>query len=479
MRISNFSCGRSPTRSSGSRRPWPIRPCRSLSTVAGIPGPDATIRKGVTVAIRGWRAVERPRSRGRIAGVERVGSAVVLIPLFVWVTTGARRGLQLLVIAAERRGLRGAGADVRAHGTADQHLAQRRCRCRAHRQLRPRASTRGSATTARPCDGCLPPSRARPRPRADLQRAALDLGAPAGRVDGRTRFRPVYVGWLLGYASASGPRDGPQLVLFLVGVTWAGESAAYLVAPRSVVTSWPPAPEPAQDPRGRRRSDHRVSRRGAGARSLAPARVVSLGAGAGALLGVIGQVATSPSRRSSGASEPRPGGLIPGHGGHARPIDSLLFNAPALTSIRYTPGAAHEKSITLLGATGSIGLRNPDLVSSFPRGVLGGGLAARGRTSSGSRRCARSIRRAPVALLARTRATSWRACFRRARSFLAGSRRLVALARDVKADIVVSALGRGAGCSDHGRISAGGRRARNKRPCDGRPPETRRRGRAA
>src|SRR5258708_36200245 len=45
-----------------------------------------------------------------------------------------------------------------------------------------------------------------------------------------TLFGAIYIGWLLGYAIwLQGRADGPQLVLFLVGVTWAGESAAYLV----------------------------------------------------------------------------------------------------------------------------------------------------------------------------------------------------------------------------------------------------------
>jgi len=45
-----------------------------------------------------------------------------------------------------------------------------------------------------------------------------------------TLFGAVYVGWLLGYAIwLHGRADGPGLVLFLVGVTWAGESSAYVV----------------------------------------------------------------------------------------------------------------------------------------------------------------------------------------------------------------------------------------------------------
>src|SRR5262249_41863704 len=55
-------------------------------------------------------------------------------------------------------------------------------------------------------------------------------GRPLVESTANTLFGAVYVGWLLGYAIwLQGRVDGPQLVLFLVGVTWAGESAAYLV----------------------------------------------------------------------------------------------------------------------------------------------------------------------------------------------------------------------------------------------------------
>ncbi|OGK96182.1 MAG: hypothetical protein A3E31_11720 [Candidatus Rokubacteria bacterium RIFCSPHIGHO2_12_FULL_73_22] len=143
----------------------------------------------------------------------------------------------------------------------------------------------------------------------------------------------TYVSWLLGHALLlQRLADGPALILFLVGVTWIGESAAYLVGSAL----------------GRRRLAPVISPRktveGALAQLLASgATALALGAwllpewplaaslGAGALLGVVGQVgdlAESVIKRSVGAKDT--GGLVPGHGGVLDRLDSLLFSTPAL-----------------------------------------------------------------------------------------------------------------------------------------------------
>jgi len=104
------------------------------------------------------------------------------------------------------------------------------------------------------------------------------------------------------------------------------------------------------------------------------------------------------------------------------------------------------KRITLLGATGSIGLRTLDLVSSFPEEFQVAGLAARGSNIELIADLCRKYSPRAVALL------DAGALDRLARllpaprpELLKGADGLVALARDVEADVVVSALVGGAG----------------------------------
>jgi 1-deoxy-D-xylulose-5-phosphate reductoisomerase len=104
------------------------------------------------------------------------------------------------------------------------------------------------------------------------------------------------------------------------------------------------------------------------------------------------------------------------------------------------------KSITLLGATGSIGLRTLDLVSSFPEEFSVEGLAARGSNVERVADICKKYSPRVVALLeADARDQLARLLPTPRPELLAGPDGLVALARDVKADIVVSALVGGAG----------------------------------
>ncbi len=140
-----------------------------------------------------------------------------------------------------------------------------------------------------------------------------------------------YCAWLLGHAIwLRALPDGPALLLFALGVTWCGETAAYFVGRR-----W-----------GRRKLAPRISPaktiEGAAAQlaaSVAAALVavipdlvtVSHALGIGVTLGVLGQVgdlAESFLKRSAATKDAS--GLIPGHGGLLDRLDSLLFNLPAL-----------------------------------------------------------------------------------------------------------------------------------------------------
>jgi phosphatidate cytidylyltransferase len=121
-------------------------------------------------------------------------------------------------------------------------------------------------------------------------------------------------------------------VLFLVGVTWAGESAAYLVGSSIGRHRLAPILSPRKTVEG---AIAQVIISVAAAMALGywllPACGLMGAAGAGAVLGVIGQVgdlAESAIKRSIGTKDT--GDLIPGHGGMLDRIDSLLFNAPAL-----------------------------------------------------------------------------------------------------------------------------------------------------
>ncbi len=99
------------------------------------------------------------------------------------------------------------------------------------------------------------------------------------------------------------------------------------------------------------------------------------------------------------------------------------------------------KRITLLGATGSIGLRTLELVQSFPDEFSVVGLAARGSHVELMADLVRKHGPRAVALLDRAAVDRLAGLLPPPRpELLAGPEGLAALARDVEADIVVSAL---------------------------------------
>jgi len=262
---------------------------------------------------------------------KRVASSIVLIPVFVWITTGAWAWVfQLLVVAAS--------------AVACRELARM-----FQRTGRPISTWLtvgiGAALTASVATSLYagPEGGGRGMPTPALARRVgvgvicsaplWSAGRPLVESTANTLFGAVYVGWLLGYAIwLQGRASGPQLVLFLVGVTWAGESAAYLVGSSIGRHRLAPILSPRKTVEG---AIAQVIISVAAAIALGywllPACGLMGAAGAGVVLGVIGQVgdlAESAIKRSIGTKDAAD--LIPGHGGMLDRIDSLLFNAPAL-----------------------------------------------------------------------------------------------------------------------------------------------------
>ncbi len=104
------------------------------------------------------------------------------------------------------------------------------------------------------------------------------------------------------------------------------------------------------------------------------------------------------------------------------------------------------KRITLLGATGSIGLRTLEIVSSFPEEFAVAGLAARGSNVDLIADLCRKYTPQAVALLDPAAVDRLARLLPAPRpELLSGPEGLVTLARDVEADVCVSALVGGAG----------------------------------
>ena len=266
--------------------------------------------------------------RGAMAGVppawRRVASAIVLVPLFVWVTTSAAPWtFQALVVAASLLACRELARMFERAGRP------------IHTWLCVGVSTALTASFATSLYVWLP------TPEIVLVVGGLLIfsaplwtaGLPVVERTANTLFGAVYVGWLLGYAIwLHGRADGPGLVLFLVGVTWAGESSAYVVGSAIGRHRIAPVLSPRKTVEG---SVAQIVVSIAAALGFGlwwlPGCSAIGAAGAGAALGILGQagdLAESAVKRSIGTKDT--GSLIPGHGGMLDRVDSLLFNAPAL-----------------------------------------------------------------------------------------------------------------------------------------------------
>ena len=250
--------------------------------------------------------------------LRRVASAAVLLPAFVWAVAGAPAWVfPLVVVAAAARAAWELGRMLERAGRP------------VHKRLGVLAGTAVTAGFA--------------APRGDLVTAlAVTLvlsatlftrEAPATERTAHTLLGVMYVNWLLGHAILLHALPaGAALVLFLVGVTWTGETAAYLVGSAVGRRRLAPVISPGKTVEGAL-AQVAVSVVAAGLLGawLLPGCAGAWALPAGALLGVVGQVGDlveSVLKRSVSLKDA--GALIPGHGGVLDRIDSLLFNAPFL-----------------------------------------------------------------------------------------------------------------------------------------------------
>jgi phosphatidate cytidylyltransferase len=264
-------------------------------------------------------------TRGTALGaLKRVASAVVGIPLFVWMVSWGPAWLFALFVTV---------VGAAAAWELSRMLAQ--AGRPTYGRLGVAATIVLTASFAVPASGVLP---ALPMLVLSVALAVL-LSAPlwargplATEPMALTLLAVMYVGWLLGHTLLLYRLPhGADLVLLLVGVTWIGESVAYLVGSAVGRHKLAPVISPNKTVEG-------------GVAQLVASVAGSLvlgawladwpagrSAAAGALLGVVGQVgdlAESAMKRSVGVKDA--GNLIPGHGGVLDRVDGLLFNAPAL-----------------------------------------------------------------------------------------------------------------------------------------------------
>jgi phosphatidate cytidylyltransferase len=169
-------------------------------------------------------------------------------------------------------------------------------------------------------------------------------GTPDVERSVNTLFCILYVGWLLGFGILLHHASplGDELVLYVVGVTWVGETSAYLVGSAIGRHKLAAVISPKKTVEGALAQVVASIATGAALGAwLLPACGAGLWLGAGALLGVIGQfgdLAESAIKRSLGTKDT--GALIPGHGGVLDRIDSLLFNLPAFYYFSRMAGCA-------------------------------------------------------------------------------------------------------------------------------------------
>ncbi|HEY3099723.1 MAG TPA: phosphatidate cytidylyltransferase [Methylomirabilota bacterium] len=169
-------------------------------------------------------------------------------------------------------------------------------------------------------------------------------GTPDVARSANTLLAVTYIGWLLGFGILLHHTSalGDELLLYVVGVTWIGETAAYVVGSTMGRHKLAPVISPKKSVEGALAQLVASVATGAAVGAwLLPTCGAGVWLGAGALLGVVGQfgdLAESAIKRSAGTKDT--GALIPGHGGVLDRIDSLLFNLPAFYYFSRLAGCA-------------------------------------------------------------------------------------------------------------------------------------------
>jgi len=254
--------------------------------------------------------------------LKRLGTAAVAIPLLVWIVVWAPRPAFVVLVVA-------------ASAAAAWELARLQARAKhgGYAWLAVAASAALTASFATSIHPAVPlsPALVLTLSVAAVLTAPIWMGGGANDV-ADSLLVLVYVGWLLGYAILLHRTvGGPALVLFVMGLTWCGEAAAYFVG--SAVGRHPLAPV---------LSPRKTVEGGVAQLAVSMLAALPLAAwllpecsgfqvvGAGAVMGVLGQLgdlAESALKRSAGVKDAS--ALLPGHGGVLDRLDSLLFNVPA------------------------------------------------------------------------------------------------------------------------------------------------------
>ena len=267
--------------------------------------------------------------------LKRVLSALVLLPVFVLVVVAAPAWVfNVLVILFSARAL----------WELTGMLEQGRLPVQRRLGVAAGVAVTASFAASRMLDPLLLPMLVLTLAAGVIFAAPVFRGTPAIEPAANTLLAVVYVGWLLGFGILlhhTSPR-GNELVLFVVGVTWVGETAAYAVGSTLGRRPLAPVVSPKKTVEGAvAQFIASVATAAVLAPWLLPVCSTAAMLGAGALLGVVGQVgdlAESVLKRTVGLKDAA--AIIPGHGGVLDRIDSLLFNLPAFYYVSRLTGCA-------------------------------------------------------------------------------------------------------------------------------------------